>query len=141
MSLKHNYFHNFNDSTEQFYQILKNCSVIVNTIIYNDLIKRYKIRKEVIFKKIVNFILKSNLRIVSARNIHAYLKREVDNISLNTVLKYIEYLKEAYIIDVIPHYSLKAKRDVFICVPHSSTHFVPSVFLKCILLLTTISLK
>lgn len=85
---------------------------LMNTIVYNDLIKRYKIRKEVIFKKIVNFILKSNSRIVSARNIHAYLKREVDNISLNTVLKYIEYLKEAYIIDVIPQYSLKAKREL-----------------------------
>lgn len=81
-----------------------------NTIVYNDLIKRYKIKKEVIFKKIVNFILISNSRIISARSIHKYINNECDSVSLNTVLKYLEYLKEAYIIDEIPQYSSKAKK-------------------------------
>lgn len=85
---------------------------IENTIVYNDLIKRYKIRKEVDFKKIVNFILMSNSRIISARNIQRYLSNECESISLNTVLKYLEYLKEAYIIDEIPYYSNKAKREL-----------------------------
>lgn len=87
-------------------------SDLEDTIVYNDLIKRYKIKKEIVFKKIVQFILKSNSCIISARNIQKYLFNECENVSLNTVLKYIEYLKEAYIIDEVVQYSKKAKKDL-----------------------------
>lgn len=83
-----------------------------NTIIYNDLIKRYKIKKEVIFKKIVNFILMSNARIISARSIHKYINNECDGVSLNTVIKYIKYLKDAYIVDEVAQYSRKTKKEL-----------------------------
>ena len=83
-----------------------------NTIVYNDLIKRYKIKKEVVFKKIVQFILESNSRIISARSIHKYICGECEEVSLGTVIKYIEYLKEAYIVDEVPQYSKKTKKDL-----------------------------
>ena len=83
-----------------------------NTIVYNDLIKRFKIRKEIVFKKIVQFILRSNSRIISARSIQNYLSQECEEVSLNTVLKYIEYLKDAYIIDEVSQYSKKAKKEL-----------------------------
>lgn len=83
-----------------------------NTIVYNDLIKRYKIKKEIVFKKIVQFILISNSRIISARSIHKYICNECEEVSVNTVLKYIEYLKEAYIIDEVSQYSKKAKKEL-----------------------------
>lgn len=50
-------------------------SDLESTIVVNDLIKRYKIRKEVPFKKIVNFILCSNSRIFSIRSIHRFIKK------------------------------------------------------------------
>lgn len=83
-----------------------------NTIVYNDLIQRYHIKKDVVFRKIVNYVINNNARVLSSRNIQRYLKGECENVSLNTVLKYIEYLKEAYIIDEIPQYSSKAKREL-----------------------------
>ncbi len=83
-----------------------------NTIVYNDLIKRYNIRKTVIFKKIVNFILMSNARIISARSIYKYVNNAIGSVSLTTVLKYIEYLKEAYIIKQISQYSAKTKKEL-----------------------------
>ena len=83
-----------------------------NTIVYNDLIRHYRIRKEVAFKKIVSFILGSNSRIISARSIHNYVSKECNDVSLNTTLKYIEYLKEAYIIDEVSKYSPKTKREL-----------------------------
>lgn len=83
-----------------------------NTIVINDLINRYKIKKIVPFKKIVQFILSDNARKYSARSIHKYLSNECENISLNTVLKYLDYLKEAYVIDEISQYSSKAKREL-----------------------------
>ena len=59
-----------------------------NTIIYNDLENRYKIRKRDIFERVVDYVLISNARIFSA---------------------YLGYLKEAYVIKDVPLYSPKAK--------------------------------
>lgn len=83
-----------------------------NTIVYNDLIRRNKIKKQVAFKKIVNFIFSSNSQIISARNIYKYINSECEKTSLATVWRYIEFLKEAYIIDEIPQYSKKAKKEL-----------------------------
>ena len=87
-------------------------SDLENTIVYNDLIRRYKIRKEVPFRKIVSFVLRNNSRIVSARSIEKSLKSECADVSLNTILKYLSYLKEAYIIDELPQYSDKTKKEL-----------------------------
>lgn len=82
------------------------------TIIYNDLINRYKIKKDVLFRQIVRFILVSNSRIISSRSIYNYINSQSDSISLTTVLKYIEYLKNAYIVDELPRFSSKTKEKM-----------------------------
>ena len=87
-------------------------SDLEETIIYKDLVKRYRIRKDAIFKKIVNFVLCNNSRIFSSRSIARYVNAECGPISLNTVMKFIGYLKEAYIIDDVPQYSTKSKREL-----------------------------
>ena len=82
------------------------------TIVINDLIKRFKIKKEIAFKKVVNFILVSNARIFSIRSIHKYIKQDFPDLALSTVARFIEWLKEAYIIDEIPQFSTKSKREL-----------------------------
>ena len=97
---------NDNESTKLYLEDLE------NTIVFNDLIKRYKIKKVVAFKKIVSYILMNNSRVYSSRSIHKNIKTQCENISLNTVIKYLDYLKDAYIIDEIPQYSTKAKKEL-----------------------------
>ena len=80
-----------------------------STIIYNDLENRYNIRKKDVFERIVDYILVSNARLFSAKSIADYLKGQNVSVSVPTVIKYLEYLKEAYIIEDIPLYSPKAK--------------------------------
>lgn len=87
-------------------------SELENTIVINDLIKRYKIKNEAPFKKIVNYILVSNSRIFSLRSIYNSIKTSYPNIALSTIARYIEHLKEAFIIDEIPQYSNKAKKEL-----------------------------
>lgn len=82
------------------------------TIVINDLINRYKIRKEYLFKSIVNYILRSNARIYSANSIKDYIKKEHAECSLNTIMKYLNYLEEAYIIESIKQYSTKTKKEL-----------------------------
>lgn len=83
-----------------------------DTIVIKDLIKRYKIKKPDLFKKFVNYVLRNNSRILSARSIHKYLTGQGIECSSNTILGYIHYLKEAYVIDELPQYSTKVKREL-----------------------------
>ncbi|MGN0732104.1 MAG: ATP-binding protein [Treponema sp.] len=82
------------------------------TIVLNDIINRYKIRKDSIFRKLVDFVLISNARIFSSNSIHNYLKSQKIECSINTVMKYLGYLEEAYVIRRIPQYSTKAKKKL-----------------------------
>ncbi len=82
------------------------------TIVVNDLINRYKIKKDVIFKKLVNYVLVSNSRIFSIRSIHKHMKIDFPDLAMSTVVNFLKYLKEAYIIEEIPKYSTKTKREL-----------------------------
>ncbi len=81
-------------------------------IVQNDLINRYHIRKDVLFERLVNFILRSNSRIFSASSVQKMLKGQGFTASVNTVVKYLHYLEEAFIIRSIPQYETKAKREL-----------------------------
>ena len=82
------------------------------TIVINDLINRYHIKKESLFKSVVNYILRSNARIYSAKSIKDFINNFHSECSLNTIIKYLEYLEEAYIIESINQYSTKTKREL-----------------------------
>lgn len=83
-----------------------------DTIVINDLIVRYKIRKVELFKSLVNFVLKNNSRIVSVNSIYNYINKQHEKCSINTIIKYINYLEEAYLISSIKQYSSKVKREL-----------------------------
>ena len=80
-----------------------------DTIILNDIISRYNIRKIEVFKSIVNFIMLSNSRAYSVRSITNYIKTNGLPCSVATVSKYISYLKEAFVIELVQEYSNKIK--------------------------------
>ena len=79
------------------------------TIIYNDLENRYNIRKKDIFEHIVDYVLVSNSRIFSAKSVSDYMQSQNVSVSVPTVIKYLGYLEEAYVISEAALYSLKAK--------------------------------
>ena len=83
-----------------------------DTIINHDIISRYLIKDTILFKKVTDFVLKSNSRIVSTKSIYDYIKNEKYNCSINTIKKYIEYLKNAFIISEVEQYSSKLKREL-----------------------------
>lgn len=82
------------------------------TIVINDIMNRYKIRKTELFKRLVNYVLISNARVFSANSIQHYLASEKLSCSINTVMKYLSYLEEAYVIRRVPQYSTRSKREL-----------------------------
>lgn len=97
------------DSEEARYRYLAD---LEETIVINDLITRFKIKKIELFKSLVDFIFQSNSRIISAKSIKDYIKHNHETCSVNTIIKYIEYLEEAYIIEKIRPYSTKKKETL-----------------------------
>ncbi len=97
------------ESPEAQYRYLNDLD---DTIVINDLIARYKIRKESLFKSLVNYVLRSNARIFSANSIRDYVKQEHEGCSVNTIMKYLYYLEEAYIIEPVKQYSTKTKKEL-----------------------------
>lgn len=87
-------------------------SDLTETIVLNDLINRYGIRKQGEFRKVVNFIMVSNSRIYSAKSISDYMKGNGIEIASNTVQKWIGYLESAYVIDEVVRYSRKTKKEL-----------------------------
>ncbi len=83
-----------------------------DSIVIKDLINRFKIKNEELFKRIVNYVLMSNSRIFSSRNIEGYLKNEHINGSINTIIKYLSYLEKAFVINKIKPYSSKTKDEL-----------------------------
>lgn len=83
-----------------------------STIVINDLVRRYRIKKVSLFTALVDYVLKSNSRIFSANSICEYVRQQHDACSVNTIMKYLGYLEEAYIIEHIPQYSTKTKRTL-----------------------------
>ena len=83
-----------------------------DTIVINDLLNRYKIKKDNLFKSFVNYILRSNSRIISAKSIHDYIKDKNETCSINTIIKYLGYLEDAYIIETVKQYSSKTKSEL-----------------------------
>jgi len=80
-----------------------------DTIVANDVINRYKIRKGAEFRKMASFILTSNARNYSCKSISDYMRSCGISCSPNTVQKWIEYLVEAYVLEPLNRYSKKAK--------------------------------
>ena len=80
-----------------------------DTIVYNDLENRFKIRKKEEFERIVDFILLSNARKFSAKSIADYMKGKSISVSVPTIIKYLGYLKDAYVIADVALFSPKSK--------------------------------
>ena len=89
----------------------KYLSDLDETIVVNDLINRYKIKKVELFNALVNFVLKSNSRILSVNSIYDAVKQQY-KCSQNTISKYVGYLEEAYIIDKVRQFSTKTKQEL-----------------------------
>lgn len=78
--------------------------------IIDGVIRRYKIRKEDLFKSLVDFVLQSNGRVFSEKAIHDRIAAEHGSCSINTIMKYLDYLKEAYVIESAQTYSSRVER-------------------------------
>ena len=83
---------------------------IFHSIAMRDIIGRHAIRDVRLFEAVMAFIMDTVGSPVSAKKIADFLKKERRSISVDSVLNYLSYMREGYLLYEVPRYDLKGKR-------------------------------
>ena len=83
---------------------------IYNTVLVKDVLNYNNIRDVDIFNRILSFAMQNIGANFSASAIRNYLKSENRNISVDTVLNYLEYCDKAFVLKKVPRYDLGGKK-------------------------------
>lgn len=83
---------------------------IYNTVLVKDVLNYNNIRDVDIFNRILSFAMQNIGANFSASAIRNYLKSENRNISVDTVLNYLEYCNKAFVLKKVPRYDLGGKK-------------------------------
>lgn len=83
---------------------------IYNTVLVKDVLNYNNIRDVDIFNRILSFAIQNIGATFSASAIRNYLKSENRNISVDTVLNYLEYCNKAFVLKKVPRYDLSGKK-------------------------------
>jgi|GEM_PF-2171205 len=70
-------------------------------MIYQDIIKRYEVKNEVLAEKILKFLSENIGNLTSLRNIEKYIVQEKLKVSVATISKYVKYFENAFMIKKI----------------------------------------
>ncbi|WP_321990842.1 ATP-binding protein [Marispirochaeta aestuarii] len=83
---------------------------IVNTIAVRDIISRYNIRDIHLFESVMSFALENIGNLLSAKKIAAFLKKERRSLSVDSVLNYLRYMQDAFLLYEVPRFDIKGKK-------------------------------
>ena len=85
---------------------------IYNTVLVKDVLQYNNIRDVDLFNHIFSYVLTNIGQSFSASNIKTYLKNKNKNISVDTILNYLEYCNIAFLIKKVPRYDILSKKTL-----------------------------
>jgi hypothetical protein len=83
---------------------------IISTIIYKDVLYRYKIRNVDFFDNLIRFVASNTGNLITAKKISDYLKSQKTDISTRVVINYLDYLQNAFLIYKIKRLDIQSKK-------------------------------
>lgn len=98
---------NLQKEDEVIFEYLKN---IVSTIIYKDILYRYKIRNVDFFDNLIRFAASNTGNLITAKKISEYLKSQKTDISTRVVINYLDYLQNAFLVYKIKRLDIQSKK-------------------------------
>ncbi|MFP4564752.1 MAG: ATP-binding protein [Spirochaetia bacterium] len=94
-------------STDVYTQMQKD---IFNTIVVKDIITRHNIRDVRLLQDVMQFSMDNIGSLFSAKRISDFLKKERRNLSVDSVLNYLEYMREGFLLYRVSRYDIKGKK-------------------------------
>lgn len=89
------FIRNLQKDDDVIFDYLRN---IISTIIYKDVLYRYKIRNIEFFDNLIRFVASNTGNLITAKKISEYLKSQKTEISTRVVINYLMYLENAFLI-------------------------------------------
>ena len=84
---------------------------LYDTVVVKDIVQRQKLRKFDTLQRVLNFVFDSVGSVVSPNNIADTLRKNTQEpLSHNTILKYLRYFSESYLIYPVRLFNIKGKR-------------------------------
>ena len=83
---------------------------MVNTIAIRDVIRRHRIRDVALFEAILLFAVNSVGSLVSGKRIADFLKSQRRTTAVDTVLKYLAHLGDAFLLTPVPRFDLRGRK-------------------------------
>lgn len=88
----------------------KYLSDVYNTVLVKDVISYYRLRDVDMFNRILSYITENVGKTFSANSIKNYIKSESRKVTVDTVINYLEYCQNAFIIDKVSRYDYHGKK-------------------------------
>ena len=85
---------------------------IYNTVLVKDVLQYNNIRDVDLFNHIFSYVIANVGQSFSASSIKTYLKNKNKNISVDTILNYLEYCNIAFLIKKVPRYDVLSKKTL-----------------------------
>lgn len=101
------YIRNLEKNDEVIFDYLSN---ILSTIVYKDVIHRYKIRNVEFFDRLIRYIAANTGNLITSKKISDYLKSQKTDISPRVVLSYLQYLQNAFLIYKLKREDIHSKK-------------------------------
>lgn len=83
---------------------------IYATILYKDVVNRYKVRNTHFLEQLVKFLADNTGQLFSAKRISEYLKSQRVNISVQVVLNYLNFLTKSYMIFQVGRSDIRGRK-------------------------------
>lgn len=83
---------------------------IFNSIVYKDIIRRNQIRNVVFLENLIDFLADNIGSQLSATKISDYLKSQKIQLSINTVLDYLQFISDSFVVRRVQRQDIKGKK-------------------------------
>ena len=84
-------------------------SSLIDSILYKDIVNRYKLRKAWFMSSLLKFIYSTTCSLFSVNSILKYLKQDIKSLDYETVDKYIWYLENSFLVNKLNSINPKTK--------------------------------
>ena len=86
------------------------CEDVLNTALIKDIILKHKIRNVSFLYNLVRFLADNTGKLISATSISKYMRGREESVSTDLALKYVKYLRDAYIVHKVERFEIRGKK-------------------------------
>lgn len=91
-------------------QVMTYINDVYNTVLLKDIILRHHVRNVPFLRNLCQFVADNTGKLFSATAVSKYMRNNQSSVTTDLVLKYLQYMAEAYVVAQVKRYDIRGKR-------------------------------